>query len=215
MLTALRLTGRAIALWWHEFALLTFLNLAWLVLQVPIITGPPATAAMYAVARRAAHDENLDLRQAWRDLRRMFRPAWKWGAVNLVVAITIVGNFWIYQNAVGWSWIALRLAWGVIALGWFAANLFYWPFWLAQEDRSLWTTLRNGFLFLMKSPGTALTLVLISAVIIVVSILVTLPLATILMAWLALIGVLAVDEELQRNKTPGALDEDAIIELIQ
>ena len=215
MLTALRLTGRAIAVWWREFALLIFLNLAWFALQVPIVTGPPATAAMYAVARRAARDEILDLRQAWRDLRQMFRPAWQWGAVNLIVAIAVVGNFWFYQNAVGWSWMALRLAWGVIALGWFAANLFYWPFWLAQEDRSMRTTLRNAFLFLMKSPGLALTLVLISTVLIVVSVLVTLPLATILMAWLALIGVLAVDEELQRRQTRGASDEGVTIELIQ
>ena len=52
------------------------------------------------------------------------------------------------------------------------------------------------FLFLAKQPGLALTLVLISAFLCVISVLTTLPLAAALMAWLALIGVLAVEEAL-------------------
>jgi len=43
----------------------------------------------------------------------------------------------------------------------------------------------------------ALTIMLISALLIVVSVLTTLPLAAALMAWLALVGVLAVDEALK------------------
>jgi len=76
-------------------------------------------------------------------------------------------------------------------------NLFYWPFWLAQEQHSPQLTFRNSFLFLAKRPGLALTLVLISALLIVISVLTTLPLAAALMAWLALVGVLAVDEALK------------------
>jgi hypothetical protein len=50
---------------------------------------------------------------------------------------------------------------------------------------------------MLKVPGFALTLTVISALLIAVSVLTTLPLATALMAWLALIGVLAVDEALE------------------
>ena len=211
MVRALSVTGRAVSLWWREFALLIFLNIVWLALQIPIITGPPATAAMYAIARRLANDETVGLRQAWLELRRLFVPAWKWGAINAVVAVAIVVNFWFYQNMAGWIWIALRLGWGAIALGWFAVNLFYWPFWLAQENRSLRTTLRNAMLFLMKEPGLALALVLFSIILISISLLVTLPLAALMMAWLALIGVLAVEEALQ----PHNEDDTIVIELIQ
>lgn len=211
MWSAFRLAGRAVALWWREFALLILLNIAWLACQVLIVTGPPATATMYVVARRVAHGELVSLRQTWLDLRRMFLPAWKWGAINAVVAAAAVGNFWFYQNAVGWVWTALRLAWGTIALGWFAVNLFYWPFWLAQETRTLRTTLRNAILLLMKEPGFALTLVLISVTLIIAGILVTLPLAALMMAWLALIGTLAVEEALP----PHDEDDAIVIELIQ
>ncbi len=211
MLTAFRLTGRAIALWWREFAALVFLNIVWLALQIPIVTGPPATATMYVVARRVAHGELVSLQQTWLDLRRMFLPAWKWGAINAVVAVAVVGNFWFYRDVFGWGWILLRLAWGTIALGWFAVNLFYWPFWLAQETRSTRTTLRNATLFLMKEPGFALTLVLINVTLIIASILLTLPLAALMMAWLALIGALAVEEALH----PHEQDDGVTIELIQ
>lgn len=211
MVRALSVTARMFQLWWREFALLIFLNIAWLALQIPIITGPPATAAMYAIARRLANDEPVGLQQAWFELRRLFVPAWQWGAINIVVVVAVVGNFWFYQNMVGWAWIALRLGWGTIALGWFAVNLFYWPFWLAQEDRSLRTALRNSFVFLMKEPSLALILVLLSVILISLSILVTLPLAALMMAWLSLIGVLAVKEALHPNNE----DDAIVIELIQ
>lgn len=203
--------GRAFRLWWSEFLLLIFFNLLWLALQLPIVTGPPSTAAMYVIARRLVNDEFIEPRHGLDALRRMFAPAWVWGVINLVIVGVLVGNFWLYQSAIGWLWTGMRLLWGIIALGWFAVNLFYWPFWLAQEQHSPQLTFRNCFLFLAKQPGLALTLVLVSAILSVASVLTTLPFAAALMAWLALIGVLAVEEALH----PHDEDDKVVIEPIQ
>ena len=211
MTRAFSILGQAFRLWWQEFMLLIFFNLTWLALQIPIVTGPPATAAMYVIARQLADGELIEPRHGLNALRRMFAPAWIWGALNLLIVGAVIGNFWFYQSATGWFWIGLRLVWGAIALVWFAINLFYWPFWLAQEQHSLQLTFRNSFLFLAKRPGLALSLMLISAFLIVVSVLTTLPLAAALMAWLALIGVLAVEEALH----PHDEDDTTVIELIQ
>jgi hypothetical protein len=211
MTRAFSIIGQVFRLWWSEFMLLIFFNLIWLALQIPIVTGPPATAAMYVIARQLADGELIEPRHGLNALRRMFAPAWVWGALNLLIVGAVAGNFWFYQSATGWLWIGLRLVWGVIALGWFAINLFYWPFWLVQEQHSLGLTFRNSFLFLAKRPGLALTLMLMSALLIVVSVLTTLPLATALMAWLALIGVLAVEEALH----PHDEDDSVVIEPIQ
>ena len=197
MIRAFSIVGQALRLWWSELMLLILFNLFWLALQIPIITGPPATAAMYAIARQLADGEFIEPRHGWDALRQMFAPAWVWGAINLLIVGVLVVNFRLYQPATGWLWTALRLVWGAIALGWFAANLFYWPFWLAQEKKSPQLTFRNSFLFLAKKPALALSLTLISALLIIVSLLTTLPLAAALMAWLALAGVLAVDEALK------------------
>lgn len=175
---------------------MTALNLGWFALQVLIVTGPAATATLYVVARQIAHHEIVTLREVLHSLRRMLAPAWQWGALNLLVVGAVVGNFWFYQNAQGFAWIVLRLLWGMIALVWFALNLFYWPFWLAQSERRMRTTLRNCFVLLFKEPALALSITCASALLIVGSVLVTLPLTVALMAWLALLGVLTVDETL-------------------
>jgi uncharacterized membrane protein YesL len=210
MFDAMRVFGRAFSLWWHEVLMLTVLNVAWLALQVPVVTGPPATAAMAAMARRVADGEPIGPREAWRALRQMFWPAWGWGLLNGLIFIVVVSNFAAYGSAPGLLWAILRIAWGTIAALWFALNLFYWPFWLAQSDRRLVTTLHNAALLLLKSPGLGLTLLLLCAMLIVVSIGVTLPLAVALSAWLALIGVLAVDVALKR---PGYVQAEPDIEL--
>jgi hypothetical protein len=194
--------ARTIHLWWREFFVLTFFNLAWLALQIPIITGPPATAAMYLIARRVADDELIELRHGWEALRQMFLPAWKWGAVNLLMLIVLGTNFVGYRMQTGLGWTMLRVVWGTIALAWFAMNLFYWPFWLAQSDRRLLTTYRNSALMLMKKPALGMTLMLVSALVILISVAVTLPFAAALMTWLALLGVLAVDEALRPDAAP-------------
>ena len=198
MIEAIRVIGRAFRLWWGELVPLTLLNLAWLALQVPIVTGPPATAAMYAVARRVADGELASLRGAWQALRQMFWPAWVWGALNAVIVVLVCVNFIVYGAAPGLGWAALRLAWGAIALLWFAANLFYWPFWLAQSDRRAMLTWRNALLLYFKAPSFGLTLLVLCALLIFAAVAITLPLAVALMAWLALIGVLAVDTALHR-----------------
>jgi hypothetical protein len=211
MTRAFSIVGHAFRLWWREFMLLIFFNLVWLALQIPIVSGPPATAAMYVIARQLADGEFIGPRHGLDALRRMLGPAWVWGVINVLIVGVLVGNFWFYQSATGWLWTAMRLLWGIIALGWFAVNLFYWPFWLAQERHSPQLTFRNSFLFLAKQPGLALTLVLISASLSIVSVLTTLPFAAALMAWLALIGVLAVEEALH----PHDEDDTIVIEPIQ
>src|SRR5258708_21732796 len=97
-------------------------------------------------------------KEAWLALRQMFWPAWGWGLLIEILAVVIVSTFAAYGSAPGLLWSALRLAWGTIAVIWFAINLFYWPFWLAQSDRRLMLTLRNTVLFVMKAPGFAMTL---------------------------------------------------------
>ena len=202
MVRALSVAARAFRLWWQEIYLLIFFNLVWLTCQVLIVPGPPATAAMYLIARRVADDELLELRHGWEALRQMFLPAWKWGAVNLLMLIVLGTNFVGYRMQTGLGWTMLRMVWGTIALAWFAMNLFYWPFWLAQSDRRLLTTYRNSALMLMKKPALGMTLMLVSALVILISVAVTLPFAAALMTWLALLGVLAVDEALRPDAAP-------------
>ena len=193
-----RIWARAIGLWWRELIVWTIFNIAWFALQIPIVTGPPATAAMFVIARRVAAGEYLDFGDGLRALREMFFPAWKWGAITLILIVVIGVNLWFYQAAAGLLWDVLRLVWITIGLLWFGMSLFYWPFWLAQADRRVSVTLRNSALFMARRPGVTLILVLSGLAVAVGSTLITLPLVVALMAWLALLGTVAVNDELRR-----------------
>jgi uncharacterized membrane protein YesL len=202
MIRAFRLTGRAIALWYDELFVLMILNLAWFLLQLPIVTAPAATAAMYVVAKKVVEKDYLELRSILPDLQRMFFPGITWGFANMLVIGVIVINFITYQDASGWTWGILRIVWGLVVLLWLGANLFYWPFWLAQTDRRLVTTYRNSFILLLKKPGLTLPLLAISITLAVVGTILIVPLVMVLISWIALIGVLAVEEALKDPDTP-------------
>lgn len=195
-LSAFQILGRAIALWWQNPLGWILLNVLWLFCQVLIIPGPPASALLVVLARKAVDGEGWDLRTAFRQAGRLFAPAWEWALLNGLVSGVIVINFWLYQSASGIAWGILRICWATVGLGLFALNLFYWPFWLYQEDHSLWTTYRNSGLFLARDPVRGLLLTVLGFLLSVVSLLLTLPFAALLASWLALAGVVAVQSEL-------------------
>jgi uncharacterized membrane protein YesL len=187
---------RALAHWWGELINLTLLNVVWLGCQLVVILGPPATATMYAVARRLAEGEHLFLRDVMSDFRDLFWPAWQWGLANLVVIGIALGNFYAYRSFSGPLWGLLRLLWGAILVGWLLVQVYYWPFFFEQEDRSFRTTLVNAAKMLLLDPGLGLFIAAFSLVLAVGGILLGIPLGTTLMPWLALIGTYAVRESL-------------------
>jgi len=77
---------------WEEMLTAVLCNLLWVILNLLLITGPPATVAMFYVANRLAHDETADLRDFFIALRRYFGPSWRWGLVNGVMLFLLIGD---------------------------------------------------------------------------------------------------------------------------
>jgi hypothetical protein len=203
MLHPLPILTHAFRLWWGDAVGLVLLNFVWFLLQLPIVTGPPATAVVYAITRRV-HDNELwgisDIRPL---LRELFWPAWQWALVNgLFWGITAV-NFATYSDRGGPLWLILRLLWGGLALIWLLLNFFYWPFWLAQTDRSMKNTYLNCGRFLLLNSIPSLILVGVATILTLVSLATTLPFALALLSWLALMGVTAVQTSLDRTDASG------------
>ncbi len=108
----------------------------------------------------------------------------------------MVVNLYAYQNAEGGGWLFLRLVWGTLLAAWLALNLFYWPFWLNQEDKSLRATYTNCGRFFLLNPLPATILVAFCVVLIAGSGLLAVPLAGGAVCLLALVGVTAVQGSL-------------------
>jgi len=187
-------------LWWDETWMLMAFNFLWFLLQIPIVTGPPATAAMYAIARRIADEGIVEFHHGVEAFRQTFLAAWKWGAINLIIIVVVATNFLVYQNVPGTGWAIIRTIWAVVTLVWLLLNQFYWPLWLVQENRSMRNTLSNCMVILARYPGMTISLAIICAILIAASILLILPLLIFLMSWLALIETVAVKDVIQRLK---------------
>ena len=188
-------------LWWREWIGMILLNILWLALQVPIVTGPPATAVLYAITRKVHDDETWEMQELWLEMRRLFWPAWRWALPNLLVGGALVWNFYAFQAATGGAWVALRLVWGTLLVLWFLLNLFYWPFWLAQSEKSVWLTYANCGRFLMRHPWSGLLLGGTAVAVLLLSLRFILPLSAGAVCWLALVGVTAVAHSLAQAQS--------------
>src|SRR4030067_1930074 len=101
MITAFSMILHLVKIWWREFTPFIILNIICLLLQFLIITGPPATALMYAVARVAVNDDLIEFSTFWKSFKSLFIPAWKLGLLNLAVFGIIIINYNFYQNYAG------------------------------------------------------------------------------------------------------------------
>lgn len=194
------LIWRATKLWWQHWIGILVLNMLWFFLQLPIISGPPSTAAFFAIVKRMIEGEVWDTRDMWDELQRLFWPAWRWAVVSVVFAVVVIGNFVIYQARVGGLWTTLRLMWGVIALLWLAVNLFYWPFWLHQTDKSLHTTVMNALRFMVQHTASGLLFLVSTMVLLVLGTIMVLPLVFGLVGFIMIVALLLVERGLGFEK---------------
>lgn len=200
VMNPINILWQSVKLWWQHWIGILVLNVVWFLLQVLLVTGPPATAVAFTISQRIHNGEAWD----WQDLVQLFRelfwPAWQWALPNLLLVMVIVGNFYAYREFTGLMWTALRLFWGVIAVVWFMLNLFYWPFWLAQADKSLKTTYQNTFRFFVLHSWTVLAVTGVAAIVMVLSVLYILPLTIGGVVLVMIVAVTAVAQSMANMK---------------
>lgn len=134
---------------WGDLLTTTVCNLLWVVLSLLVVTGPPATVALFHVANRIAHGEATDPGDFLRALLRYPSVGWRWGLVNGVMLFLLVGDV-ILTGRLSQSATA-RLAQGffVAALAiWLLLQLYVLPLLFEQETLSLRLALRNGAVML-------------------------------------------------------------------
>ncbi len=199
VLYVLVLFGRAIRAWWDEFVFLLVLNLIWLLAQLTVVLGPPATLGLYAVARRVLDHDLVGFGDFWQAGRDGFGRAWSWGAAQLVVYGVLGFNLLVYGRRPGAGFLALRYTWTLLLLAWFALNLYYWPLNLAQSDRRFSTTLNNAAKMALLNPGFTIAYALIALLFVAVSVLSGMLLGTVMGTWLALWGTLVVRDRLGKR----------------
>ncbi len=181
---------------WDEWISAILISCLWLLAQVLIVPGPPATATVWAMARRTYDGEYWNAADAWAAFRALFGPAWLWALPNIAViglSLYNISTFWFLPGGV---WSGLRVVWVLGLLVWLALNLFYWPFYLAAENRSLRNTYANCARFWLLHPATALVLFVVCLALGVVALPFALPIVLGAIFWLALVAETGVRRSL-------------------
>jgi uncharacterized membrane protein YesL len=147
---------------WSDLWTTAVVNLTWLVCQLLVLPGPPATLALFYYGNRLAHGEIADGGDFWQALRRSWRPAWRWGLVNLALLFLLIGDVRL-TGGMGQSRAArFGQSFYLAALGgWCLLQLYTLPFLIEQEEASLHLALRNAAVMIGRNPAYSFALFLL------------------------------------------------------
>lgn len=181
---------------WDEYMSVLVLSSLWLLAQVLVIPGPPATAVLFAMARATHDGEYWGAADGWAAFRDLFWPAWLWVLPNLLVVGVAIYNLSVFWNVPGALWAGLRMLWLVVLLLWIGLNLYYWPFRLAAADTSWRNIYANCARFWLFHPATAFVLFAICLVVGIAAVSSLLLTVLGLVFWITLVAETAVRSSL-------------------
>jgi uncharacterized membrane protein YesL len=144
---------------WEDVWTVAACNLIWLISQVLILPGPPATLALFYYGNQAARGEVVELKDFLRAMRQFWRTGWRWGIANYLLAGILIGDYLLTgrlsQSAAAQFVQGFYLA--VLGL-WLLLQLYTLPFLFEMEKPDVLAALRNGALMLGRNPGFSLAL---------------------------------------------------------
>lgn len=130
---------------------ITLVTVAWLLLQLPIITVPAATVALFYFARQALLQDEAQFVDFIQGMRRFFWKSWlvvlPLVLLVLVLACDIV--FFLAQDQpINRLWASIPMA----LLSFLLVMQNYVFVFFVREDGALWTSLKRAFLLAISNP---------------------------------------------------------------
>lgn len=178
---------------WRNYYHTLLISALWLAAQLLIVTGPPATAVLFAMAQNTHEGAYWNAGNLWHAFRELFVPAWIWAMPNILVAAGLalgpVSDWW---GRSGVALAGLRVAWVALAALWLGLNLFYWPSWLGAVEPSLRAGYVGSIRFWRQSPIIAFYVFLVTLLVAAVSLPFMLPFVLGVAFWIALVAETAV-----------------------
>jgi hypothetical protein len=167
---ALKILGLAFRDTWQEFGTILVVHLLFVLGNILILPGPPATLALFYYGNKIAHGEIATERDFLYAIRIYWFPAWRWGFVNLLIIGLLTGDYYLVETWTDNPNIISLVQGLYIALlaGWFLLQLFTLPFLFEQEQPSISHAFRNAAVFTGKNLILVLTLALLLGVSLIV-----------------------------------------------
>jgi uncharacterized membrane protein YesL len=163
MNAALKILGLSFRDVWQELWTILIVHILFLLGMILIIPAPPAMLALFSYGNRIAHGETANERDFLEAIRKYWKPAWRWGLINLLMIGVLTGDYYLIGNMAGTSNQAYLIQGFYITLlaGWFLLQLFALPFLFEQKQPSVLQALRNAAVFIRRNLILALALTLL------------------------------------------------------
>jgi uncharacterized membrane protein YesL len=160
MNTALKILGLSFREVWQELWTILIVHLLFLLGIILIIPGPPALLALFSYGNKIAHGDRADERDFLAAVRQYWKPAWRWGLINLLAIGILTGDYYLMGKMAGNSNQAHIVQGFYLTLlaGWSLLQLFALPFLFEQEQPSVLRALRNGVVFISRNLMVVLVL---------------------------------------------------------
>jgi uncharacterized membrane protein YesL len=205
MRTVLRIVGGAFQDLWADLWTVLACNLLWLIANLLIIPGPPATLGIVQYTNRLAHGEEVDFADFFKAFRRSWGLGWRWGAVNLAVVVFLVADIALTDQYQATTWSPLLQGLYVtLLIFWLMVQLFALPFLFEQEHPSVWQAMRNGAVLIGRNLSFSMALSLLVLIIMIVGTFAFLLSAMFGATFLACVGNRAVLNRLEESRLAGS-----------
>jgi uncharacterized membrane protein YesL len=155
---------------WRRLGLLVLANILWLLLSLPVVTSPAATAGLFYLVRRVVQEElavvsrDVRLGDFWEGVRRHGVRGSVLGVIDLA-GLVVIGVALLFY----WRSAAEPLRWlvgpiGLIALVWLTAQSYVYPLLLQRPESRPWDVMREAILMVLGYPLSSLSLLFTSLV---------------------------------------------------
>ena len=193
---AFTVMGRVLKATYEELFLCVYMSLLWWTGQLLVVTAAPAMMGLNRVFNQPANYRRVDSSFFWEGARREVWRGWVLYLIMLVVPAALAFNVWFYAQAVG----ALRY-FAIVWIWLFFMSLlvvqYLFPLFWQQDEPSLRLAVRNALLLALRHPLYSLLMALFEFLLIVLSVVLTLPLLILTPAMLSLCGNFALTGLLQ------------------
>lgn len=178
---------------WQNYYHTLLISALWLAAQLLVITGPPATAVLFAMARHTEDGAFWNSGNLAHAFRELFISAWIWALPNAIILAALVvfplSTWWAHT---GILWFGLRALWFAAIIAWLGLNMYYWPSWLAAVEPSLRSGYAGSAQFWRRSPVHAFYVFLVSLLVAIICLPLMLPFVLGVIFWIALAAEIAV-----------------------
>jgi len=163
MHAALKTLGLAFRDVWQELWTILIVHLLFLLGNILIVAGPPVTLALFFYGNRIAHGETANERDFLNAIRDYWKPAWRWGFMNLLVVGLLIGDYYLTAKLISNPNTAHLIQGLYITLlsSWVLLQIFSLPFLFEQKQPSVVQALRNSAIFIRRNLIFVLSLMLL------------------------------------------------------